>query len=345
MRRPFSLDARPARYLPVPVQTDDEVRVEGPTPPVRAEPGLAPTILSARRIERLLMRVRYLMTGFVVASAALFAPTDHLAAVALVLLLLLGGNLLAHREAPRVRTVGAARALALRTTAIDAVAAGAYYLLFLRHPSATPVALLTALVLGIALRWSWRAVGVMTAGFGVAVAVRAYVRTEVLDLGAPRVELIALWVVVALLVAALGREIQVQERRWQTAAAAREQVAADLRATVAQTLALAGIGRDQATHDEVLAAVRAIIDGAGESHDQLIERVATVLAVPHHGLSPREQEILLLLARGFPDTRIAAALFISPSTVRNHFANMRAKLGQGSRAELAAFAARYAFPT
>lgn len=316
--------------------------VDGEEPPVPDGPGLEPTVLSARRIERLLMRVRYLTAGLVIVSAAAFSPASHLAAVALVVLLLLGANLLAHRRVGRLRTVEAARALALWTTAADAVAAGGFFLLYLLHPSATPVALLVPVVLGVALRWSWRATGAAVLGFVTAVGVRAYVRTEALELGEPRVELIALWVAVALLVAALGAEIRVQERRWQAATAAREQVASDLRATVTQTLTLAGIGRDHVTHDEVLTAVRSVVEGAGEDRDQLIERIATVLAIPHHGLSPREQEILLLLARGYSDARIAAALFISPSTVRNHLANMRAKLERGSRAELVEFAARYA---
>jgi DNA-binding CsgD family transcriptional regulator len=318
--------------------------VDGTAPPVHREHGLVPEVLSARRIERLLMRVRYLMAALVVGSSLLFEPASDLGAAA-VALLLLGGNVLAHREVPRVRTVAAARGLALRTTAVDLVAAAAFFGLFLRDPSATPVALLTSVVLGVALRWSWRAVGLAVAAFVVAVGVRAYVRTEVLEHGAPRLELVGLWIVVALLVAALGHEIQDQERRWQLASSARERVAADLRATVTQTLSFAGIGPDQATHEEVLAAVRSIVDGESEGRDRLIERVATVLAVPHHGLSPREQEILLLLARGHPDARIAAALFISPSTVRNHLQNMRSKLGLGSRAELAEFAGRYALPT
>jgi DNA-binding CsgD family transcriptional regulator len=318
--------------------------VDGQAPPVRGEHGVDPAVLSARRVERLTMRVRYLMAVLVAASAVLFEPVSHLGAAA-VALLLLGGNLIAHRQVPALGTVDAARTLALRTTTVDLVAAGAYFVLFLPDPSATPVALLTAVVLGVALRWSWPSAGVAVAAFLVAVGVRAFVRAEVLDLGAPRVELVALWIVVALLVAALGREIQDQERRWRAASAAREQVAADLRATVTHTLTLAGIGQDQATHDEVLAAVRTIIDGTAEGRERLIERVATVLAIPHHGLSPREQEILLLLARGYPDTRIAAALFISPSTVRNHVGNVRAKLGLASRAELAEFASRYALPT
>lgn len=316
--------------------------VDGEEPSLLDDVGLVPAVLSTRRIERVLMRVRYLTVGLVIVSAVSFPPASHLAAVALVLLLLLGANIHAHRELPKVRTAETARSLALRTTAVDAVAAGGFFLLYLRHPSATPVALFILVVLGVALRWSWRAAVTAVVGFATAVGVRAYVRTEVLELGDPRVELIALWVVVALLVAALGTEIRVQERRWQAVSAAREQVATDLRATVSQTLALAGIGRDQVTHDEVLAAVRTIVEGAGEGRDRLIERIATVLAIPHHGLSPREQEILLLLARGYSDARIAAALFISASTVRNHLANMRVKLEQGSRAELAEFAARYA---
>ena len=56
-------------------------------------------------------------------------------------------------------------------------------------------------------------------------------------------------------------------------------------------------------------------------------------------LSPREREILTLLAEGKTQTQIAAALVISPKTVATHIQHLLAKLGVNSRAQ--AFAAAY----
>jgi pimeloyl-ACP methyl ester carboxylesterase/DNA-binding CsgD family transcriptional regulator len=50
------------------------------------------------------------------------------------------------------------------------------------------------------------------------------------------------------------------------------------------------------------------------------------------GLTPREREVLDLLARGLDNAALADALSISPKTVRNHVSNVFAKLGVGHRA-------------
>jgi DNA-binding CsgD family transcriptional regulator len=57
-------------------------------------------------------------------------------------------------------------------------------------------------------------------------------------------------------------------------------------------------------------------------------------------LSPREREVLALVARGHSDRAIAEQLIVSPHTVHRHVANIRAKLGAGSRAAAVAEAAR-----
>jgi pimeloyl-ACP methyl ester carboxylesterase/DNA-binding CsgD family transcriptional regulator len=57
-------------------------------------------------------------------------------------------------------------------------------------------------------------------------------------------------------------------------------------------------------------------------------------------LSRREQEVLRLVARGLSDHEIAQELFLSPHTVHRHVANIRGKLGHGSRAAAVAEAAR-----
>jgi len=58
------------------------------------------------------------------------------------------------------------------------------------------------------------------------------------------------------------------------------------------------------------------------------------------GLTPREAEVLALVAAGRSNRQIAQALFISPKTVGVHVSNILAKLGVASRVEAAAVAHR-----
>lgn len=57
-------------------------------------------------------------------------------------------------------------------------------------------------------------------------------------------------------------------------------------------------------------------------------------------LSPREREILQLLAEGKTNKEVAATLFISPYTVETHRGNILEKLGFHSAAELILYAVR-----
>ena len=59
-----------------------------------------------------------------------------------------------------------------------------------------------------------------------------------------------------------------------------------------------------------------------------------------HGLSPRELEVLRLIAAGRTDRQIADALYISRRTAEWHARNVLGKLGAANRAEAAALAAR-----
>jgi DNA-binding NarL/FixJ family response regulator len=57
-------------------------------------------------------------------------------------------------------------------------------------------------------------------------------------------------------------------------------------------------------------------------------------------LSPREREVLALVAVGRSNKAIAEALFVSPNTVKTHVASLLNKLHADSRVQLAAIATK-----
>jgi DNA-binding NarL/FixJ family response regulator len=63
------------------------------------------------------------------------------------------------------------------------------------------------------------------------------------------------------------------------------------------------------------------------------------LAIPQ--LTPRESEVLKLVARSLNNREIGSRLFITENTVKNHVRNILEKLQVHSRLEAAAFAVRY----
>jgi DNA-binding NarL/FixJ family response regulator len=62
---------------------------------------------------------------------------------------------------------------------------------------------------------------------------------------------------------------------------------------------------------------------------------------PAATLSPRERQILVLLARRWTDKEIADALYISPRTVMTHASSIFTKLGVANRREAATLALRH----
>jgi len=61
---------------------------------------------------------------------------------------------------------------------------------------------------------------------------------------------------------------------------------------------------------------------------------------PYSTLTPREQEVMRMLAEGLTAKGVAKELFISPKTVENHRTNLMKKLGLKSSVELVRYAAR-----
>jgi DNA-binding CsgD family transcriptional regulator len=300
-------------------------------------------VTSARRVERSVLVVRWVMVAFVAVMTWLFDPVSVPLTVT-VALGLLAVNVRSHLTLPRLGDLAATRRAAWWSVGIDGTAAVVTYLAFLTDPSAMPVALLVLLLFELSLRFGGWGTAVGAAAFLVGIGVRVHVQRSVLEGGEIRAELLVLWAAFAVLAVAFAREFWSQERRRTAALAERQRLAEDLRSTVVGTLERSGVPAGAATHDEVLAAVEAILGGASEEREALVERLAMLLAAPHQGLTPRELEILLLLGQGHSDARIATTLFISPSTVRNHVRNVRTKLGLANRDELRAYAARYTAP-
>jgi len=82
------------------------------------------------------------------------------------------------------------------------------------------------------------------------------------------------------------------------------------------------------------------------AEDILLGRLRVPEALPPslQSLTAREREVLRLLARGAGTREIAAALFISPLTARNHVHHILRKLGTRTRAEAVSLALRNGLP-
>jgi DNA-binding NarL/FixJ family response regulator len=96
--------------------------------------------------------------------------------------------------------------------------------------------------------------------------------------------------------------------------------------------------------DDLVTAVRVVAAGDGlvapSVTRRLIAEFARASAVPEStapepltGLTDREREILLLVAKGLSNTEIAHLLVVSASTVKTHVGNVLAKLGCRDRVQ------------
>ncbi len=104
---------------------------------------------------------------------------------------------------------------------------------------------------------------------------------------------------------------------------------------------------------EVLRAVRSV--AAGESlldpavTRKVTERLVQLAQKEENAelaqLSPREREVLVLVAQGCTNREIAEKLVLSEVTARNHVSHILEKLGMSRRSEAAAFAARLGLGT
>lgn len=73
---------------------------------------------------------------------------------------------------------------------------------------------------------------------------------------------------------------------------------------------------------------------------RLVDAVSPGEHRPEHGLTPRELDVLRLIADGSSNAEIAARLHISQATVKTHINNLFAKAGLRDRAQAVTFAFR-----
>lgn len=92
--------------------------------------------------------------------------------------------------------------------------------------------------------------------------------------------------------------------------------------------------------EETLRAIRAVARGEMILSEPIAERVQQFFSgTPEQALSnfpeltPREQEVLSLIAKGLTNNAIASRLGLSPKTVRNQVSEIYSKLGVSDRAE------------
>ena len=105
----------------------------------------------------------------------------------------------------------------------------------------------------------------------------------------------------------------------------------------------AAAGFEASGHDRLAAACRGILRKAGARVPRSGRGIAQVPPQMRRlGVTSREMDVFLLVAKGYSNAEIAGRLFISPKTVETHVASLVAKTGQSSRRELVAHAARFA---
>lgn len=110
--------------------------------------------------------------------------------------------------------------------------------------------------------------------------------------------------------------------------------------TIAGAIAAGASGAvmKSADDNDLLAAIRTVASGK----TFISNEVKGILAVdpPAPTLSPRQQEVLQALVKGFNNTEIADQLGISRTVVKEHVETLLSKLGAANRTELTAIAIR-----
>lgn len=89
---------------------------------------------------------------------------------------------------------------------------------------------------------------------------------------------------------------------------------------------------------ELVAAVRSAAEGDSALSPMVADRLMTRVRTPRTSLTPRELEVLKLVAAGASNREIGAELMLSEATVKSHLVHIYDKLGVRSRTSAVAAA-------
>ncbi len=103
--------------------------------------------------------------------------------------------------------------------------------------------------------------------------------------------------------------------------------------------------------ERLVAGLRKVVGGtpwvqpelAGQMYEQLVQarQQGDAVRLTARALTPRQLEVLRLIARGLRNAEIARRLHISEQTVKTHIANLLRRLGLRSRLQAASYAIRH----
>ena len=97
-----------------------------------------------------------------------------------------------------------------------------------------------------------------------------------------------------------------------------------------------GVLMKSSSRTEIIDAIRGVMAGEVVMSDEIRHTIENISAMPE--MSPRQTEILNLIAKGFSNKEIAEIIGISPETVKEHVAKILHSIGASSRAEAATIA-------
>jgi NarL family two-component system response regulator LiaR len=100
---------------------------------------------------------------------------------------------------------------------------------------------------------------------------------------------------------------------------------------------------------ELAESIRSVYRGEPSLHSEIAKKLMDQLAQgkeeTEEKLTPRETEVLRLIATGHSNKEIAAALYISEKTVKTHVSNILQKLHLADRTQAALYAVRQKIAT
>jgi NarL family two-component system response regulator LiaR len=139
---------------------------------------------------------------------------------------------------------------------------------------------------------------------------------------------------------------QVRERRPATRVIALTSFVDDDKLFPAVRAGAAGYLLKDVQPQDLVAAIRTVHGGESLLHPAAAARLMAEVAsgderaAPASLLTPREREVLVLIARGLPNKVIARDLGVSEKTVKTHVSNLLGKLGLTDRTQAALYAVR-----